>query len=199
MRPGFLSDFEAARFGRIAPSRFGRIAPSYAALGGFGKGYMGPPGPGSVVTPGKAVYRDGNWICPGAKPKATKDQFYFCCPSGWKKANYGDQYPCKGADGDLRDEDLLSCGPMPEDGSDVICCPSLGRWVNRPPSGENPCPSARQATAVTLTPGEILADPLAIDLREQPLVTPGLMIAIGGAMALGLGLFVMMSRKPKAA
>jgi hypothetical protein len=39
---------------------------------------------------------------------------------------------------------------------------------------------------------------MAMDLREQPLVTPGLMIAIGGAMALGLGLFVIMSRKPRA-
>jgi len=163
-RPGYL---------RSIPLRQPRRP--FQGLGSFGKGAMVPPP--SAVPVGPAVFNNGKWTCEGAEPPAEADGYWVCCPSGWKKAPFGDSNPCKGED------DLVACGPVP-DGMEipqVKCCAEQKRWALVSGPGVDPC--ALPGQRGPLTSEDILAPEL--EFEREPVVTPKMMIA-GGIVAVTL-------------
>ena len=157
MRPGYL---------RSIPQR--QYKKPFRGLSGFGKGAMVPPP--SAVPVGPAVFEKGQWVCEGPKPQAEADGFWTCCPSGWKKAPFGEQNPCKG------EEDQMICGPIPEgmDVTQVKCCSNQKQWAPTCDLPEQQGP---------LTSEDILAPEL--EIEREPIITPKLMV-IGGVVAITL-------------
>lgn len=166
MRPGYL---------RSVPQRQPRNL--FRGLGGFGKGAMVPPP--SAVPIGPAVFENGKWICEGPKPQAEPDGMWTCCPSGWKKAPFGEQNPCKG------EEDLLICGTLPEgmEASQVKCCADQKRWAVVS-GGADPCGLPGQQGP--LTSDDILAPEL--EIEREPILSPKLMLVGGVVVVTLLGL-----------
>lgn len=164
MRPGYLKSIPLKQ-----PKR------SFRGLAGFGKGAMVPPP--SAVPVGPAVFSDGKWVCEGPKPQAEVDGYWACCPSGWKKAPFGDPNPCKG------EEQLSSCGPLPEgmDASQVKCCIDKKEWAAISDPSIDPCGLPGQQGP--LTAEDILAPEL--EIEREPIITPKLMM-IGGVVAITL-------------
>lgn len=169
MRPGYLSSI---------PVR--QAKKNFRGLGAFGKGVMLPP-PGPPTGP--AIFSNGKWNCEGAEPPQEVDGYWACCPSGWKKVPFTQTKPCIG-----NDLDLMTCGPIPDgmDETQVKCCLDQRRWAILGSDGKDPCALPGQSGPI-LTSEDILAPELEFD-RDEPLITPVMMVAGGAVFVTLIGL-----------
>jgi len=166
MRPGHLKSYPVRQTNNPLRRTVG------PGLGGFGKGAMVPPP--SAVPVGPAIFEEGEWVCQGPEPQAEVDGYWSCCPSGWKKAPFGEMRPCKGED------NLLTCGSIPDglDISQVKCCVDRREWI----SVNDTC-GLLPGKEGPIRAEDILASDL--EFEREPVVTPKMLIA-GGFVAVTL-------------
>jgi len=121
-----------------------------------------------------AFFKEGQWQCIGTQPEPEQDGYYKCCPSGWVKLAFNSAEDCP-------DIDLFKCGPPPAgmDRGQLVCCKKQKTWVPASSTGD-PC-----EVAYPTRPELILAPDIDISQRDEPILSPSVMIA-GGLVAASL-------------
>lgn len=145
--------------------------------GGYKWSGSGKPAWPGENPPQLPQYINNKWVCDAqTKPKLDPNGVnqYYCCPSGWKLSIVNDPAPC------IKELDLYDCGPLPGGNTNqtMTCCHRVREWMPNTSDGSNPC------AQFDLKASQILAPDIVITPESRQIITPGLLVAGGLAMAL---------------